>query len=843
MRNKKRWISVLLTTAMAMSLLTGCGSKSVVAEATDEEEAASYLETDYGMPQVDEDEDVNTLALSLLDDGTYRALVYLYTEETYGYAIYSSSDGGKTWEDISDDYSDFVELMQAEEVSEESGTWRTCGDVSFDGAGDLFFVLDEYTYYTEGNTYYNDETLSYYLITAEGVLSEIALEIPGLPKTDHNEYTLSSGDDTASDADAEEDDTVSEAGAEEDDGVTVSTDSDDDDEDYNSINGALLQNADSLYLYDFNGTVYHISISENRVVSSFQPDSWVNEMALCGSDLVILSSDFYVYSTETDELVGTHSDLYTDYNNSGMWKMANTTEEGVLYYVSAKGIYSYDLSSQMSTQLVDTSSLTIGSPQGYFQGLYIMEDGTFLVWHTDYLTDCDETLWHISYSEGSQVVYDTTLTIYALTNDNQYALEAIAALYQKAHPGVQVLVEIGTTGSDAVTTSDALRTLNTEILAGEGPDILIMDGIDVDTYIENELLVDVSEILAPMIEDGEVFGGIAGAYETDDGEIFLVPTGFSVPAIVGYSEDLDQINSLSDFITIAEAFSDKDKSFLSYYTLYQLPIIMSYSTAVSWVQEDGTLDEASIAEYITVVKSLYQTSYDTLSKSSQADADELNEYYAELVDTLTTVSYICDPADDVLNFMLDKQQLSLGNFSWSDSLESIVSVQKVTDGITYKLMPSDAGNLFVPFNCMAINSKTENLEEAEEFFAYMLSEDAQSQIGGYINCYPVNVASFDDMMANPYESIEGYSPDESYSAVGTELDNGKEVWLNYYWPTDDQLAEFKSMIETLDTPIYMNLDVLHTIWQQCYECLLDDSIAVDNAVAQIVNELNLYLAE
>lgn len=38
-------------------------------------------------------------------------------------------------------------------------------------------------------------------------------------------------------------------------------------------------------------------------------------------------------------------------------------------------------------------------------------------------------------------------------------------------------LEIGLTGEDGMTEADALRTLNTEILAGSGPDILRLDGM------------------------------------------------------------------------------------------------------------------------------------------------------------------------------------------------------------------------------------------------------------------------------------------------------------------------------------------------------------------------------
>lgn len=46
-----------------------------------------------------------------------------------------------------------------------------------------------------------------------------------------------------------------------------------------------------------------------------------------------------------------------------------------------------------------------------------------------------------------------------------------------------------------MTEADALRTLNTEILAGSGPDILRLDGMSTKSYLEKDVLLDLSDLL------------------------------------------------------------------------------------------------------------------------------------------------------------------------------------------------------------------------------------------------------------------------------------------------------------------------------------------------------------
>ena len=40
-----------------------------------------------------------------------------------------------------------------------------------------------------------------------------------------------------------------------------------------------------------------------------------------------------------------------------------------------------------------------------------------------------------------------------------------------------------------------MKNLNTEIMSGEGPDVLLMDNLDAENYIERGMLEDISGIM------------------------------------------------------------------------------------------------------------------------------------------------------------------------------------------------------------------------------------------------------------------------------------------------------------------------------------------------------------
>ena len=72
------------------------------------------------------------------------------------------------------------------------------------------------------------------------------------------------------------------------------------------------------------------------------------------------------------------------------------------------------------------------------------------------------------------------LNIYML-NDNQNVRDAIAC-YAAAAPDVEIDIEVGVPDYDT-TVSDALKKLNTRLLSGNGPDIILMDDIQSESYM------------------------------------------------------------------------------------------------------------------------------------------------------------------------------------------------------------------------------------------------------------------------------------------------------------------------------------------------------------------------
>ena len=78
-------------------------------------------------------------------------------------------------------------------------------------------------------------------------------------------------------------------------------------------------------------------------------------------------------------------------------------------------------------------------------------------------------------------------------------------LVQASHPEVYVQYEVGMGDTAVKEEADAINRLNTELMAGNGPDVLVLNGLPWESYQEKEILGDFSGCLRTSIKEGDMF--------------------------------------------------------------------------------------------------------------------------------------------------------------------------------------------------------------------------------------------------------------------------------------------------------------------------------------------------
>lgn len=236
----------------------------------------------------------------------------------------------------------------------------------------------------------------------------------------------------------------------------------------------------------------------------------------------------------------------------------------------------------------------------------------------------DGRLCHFTYNAEAPAVAETELNIYSLYPDDD--MTQMITRFQKANPDISVNHEIGLTGEDGMTEADAVRTLNTEILAGNGPDLICLDGFNLQSYLEKGVLADISHIL----DAGDpLFRHITDCF-AEDGMICAVPTTFTFPAMYGKEEYISQIHDLSSLVeaaTQAKAVIAPESRVVN--GMYP-DIMADYfydSCSASWMEDDCTLDGAKLTEFYAAMKELYALD----EPFRQANVDWMTEFREEYV--------------------------------------------------------------------------------------------------------------------------------------------------------------------------------------------------------------------
>lgn len=198
----------------------------------------------------------------------------------------------------------------------------------------------------------------------------------------------------------------------------------------------------------------------------------------------------------------------------------NTREGGgntqVLYIACRTGLYRYIWGGSVIEQIADGQMTALGDTQRSPRALQVLDNGEFRVMFSgNYMVE---------------MYYDETLPARPSKELTVYSLEEIGwiryagQLFQKEHPDVLVRYETGMDGDNAVGREDALKNLNTRLLAGDVPDVIVMDQMDIEQYADKGVLRELDGILQPYLDEGILYRNIVeGMRMTEKNKIYSVP--------------------------------------------------------------------------------------------------------------------------------------------------------------------------------------------------------------------------------------------------------------------------------------------------------------------------------
>ena len=275
--------------------------------------------------------------------------------------------------------------------------------------------------------------------------------------------------------------------------------------------GRGVVKGETLYVIDHDGTMHLFDLATGKQVESWATPL-VNELGM----------ESFMYAVE---------------------------EDGSLCYMDSLGLHRMAPGGGMVQNLIEGMGYAF-SDIGFMPGaLLALPGGEYLACIGDMYTS-EYPLYRYWYDETLEINTEGQILIWAM--EESHVLRAAASAFAKRNPTIPVKIEYGRQDGGA-TDADIIRSLNTRLLADDAPDVLVLDGLPVDSYIAGGMLED----LTGLVDISQCYPNIMECY-VRDGKAYGYPALFGLPSFWAPADDgmEGKINTLADLADLAEADPD-----------------------------------------------------------------------------------------------------------------------------------------------------------------------------------------------------------------------------------------------------------------------------------------------
>lgn len=592
-----------------------------------------------------------------------------------------------------------------------------------------------------------------------------------------------------------------------------------------------------LYGYAINGKVYGIQPDTNEGKLLFETEGLTDFVCFTGQYMVDLTSRGVIFYDTENEMLTSEDQVLHDFiadtvgNEIGSYSdafcmvMAEGEEENSIYLACKNGLYRHVIGGTAVEQIVDGSLSSMGNPMMMLAGMAVLPDNVFVILYSD------GTLCRYVYNPDIPTVPDEQVSIYSLSEN--YAIRQAVSLFQKQHPEVYIRYEIGLSTGSGMTSEDAIKNLNTRMMSGSGPDLLVLDGLPRASYQEKGVLMDLSEIVGNMSGEDEIFPNLVEACKVD-GKLWYMPLRIRLPLLVGDKAEIQKITDLETLADTIEEFRTKEKEgyITGFLSEEQLLRTLGMNCSGAWTDaKTGKVDEAKLTEFLTQAKRIYQTE---VKGVAEEDLRAYKERYAERFGWEGAMEYFGSASSTAVSIATGDIKIGMGMVYMMDGEFNMIStLAKQEKNFGYQAWRGQIANGFIPKAMIGIASGSKENELALTFFRYLYGREVQDI--EVTTGFPVNRASFETLKVNPRGDGENMS-------ISLGSPDGEHFSLEILWCTEDDFAKVKEMVEGAsnicsgDTAIE---EVVYEVGQKA----VNGGVSVEDAVKEIVKKVAIYLAE
>ena len=538
-----------------------------------------------------------------------------------------------------------------------------------------------------------------------------------------------------------------------------------------------------------------------------------------------MEAEEYIEDTVlTDFVSGSYGERY--YNGSDYGTMVLLPEdEQTLYVFGNQGIHRHVVGGNLMEQIVDGKLSMLSNPSYTICDVMRLEGDVFLVMFSN------GRLIRYTYDPNVPAVPEKELTIYSLREDED--LRQAVSLYQAKHPDTYVSYEVGMLEDDSVTREDAIKKLNTEVMAGNGPDMIVMDDLPFQSYISKGLLFDLTDYLAQYSAQEPLFDNVIEALKVD-GKAYVAPATFGVPRLAGKGSDVSGMTDLAGIAAGVEKMRSDHPGDDIIGTCDAETVLKRFAmtSAPLWISENGSLNREEIGAFLEQAKRIYDAQMDGIRAEILQDYAEENKFGYSGTDGVDW-----DLANDIFSYISGSQYLING---WIDTAYGYMESESIKNTAGYEdssviPMQGTCSGLFLPKTMLGINAASAQTEDAKEFLGFFLSAEVQQNYYGL----PLNQNAY-EIQIMPDENYMG--EDRAYSYLSLMNEDGVVVNFTVYGPTDEQIAAFKEELSSVNTAYFADSMLEDAVFTSGV-LYVQGEAALEETLREIEKQVAIYMAE
>lgn len=289
-------------------------------------------------------------------------------------------------------------------------------------------------------------------------------------------------------------------------------------------------------------------------------------------------------------------------------------------------------------------------------------------------------------------------------------------------------------GDNAVSREDALRNLNTRLLAGDVPDVIVMDQMDIEQYADKGVLRELDGILQPYLDDGILYQNIVeGMRMTEKNKIYSVPMMVYLPLWLGEKIYLDGEDSLEDIVAGMEKARQKHPEGAILYTLYPKDVLLQTMPVClpAWTGEDGSLDVEKLTAYYQAVRRMWEIDCAGFDDAGRETWQKNNmEWYApedmDMADIGFNFQYAVQQNFGEtwlqLGFLMTPQVGMTGIHVTKANMAADWQEKELEDAVAYDAYAGQADNVYWARTIVGLCEQGKEPELAEAYMNLLLSD-------------------------------------------------------------------------------------------------------------------------